>query len=226
MLPELLEQDHRQQAGAGPAPGQHMKRRRRLADLLAVAAGKLLADMLDHLPLPGDDLQRLRDVFAQLAQPRAAAAVAHRRPRFDYPLARQMLGKGLARRALAGEGHHVGGLGNGLLGGDLILGRRTLELLEGQRHLIDQLHGAFRALAVDLAHQFLYLQALMCDQGLIVGSLGLGHCQFRLDPRRSFAFRDQRRLQCGNVVGEVIGCRHHEPDYSTSPGPGCSSTQE
>ena len=52
MLPELLEQDHRQQAWAGPAAGQDMERRRRLADLLAIAAGELLADVLDHLPLP------------------------------------------------------------------------------------------------------------------------------------------------------------------------------
>ena len=81
-----------------------MERRRRLADLLAVAAGELLPDMLDHLPLPRDHLQRLGDVLAQLAQPRAAAARASGRRRLDHPLARQMLGEGLARRALAGEG--------------------------------------------------------------------------------------------------------------------------
>src|SRR4051812_47840239 len=51
MLPELLEQDHRKQTGAGPAPGDHMERRRILADLLAVPAGELLADMLNHIPL-------------------------------------------------------------------------------------------------------------------------------------------------------------------------------
>src|SRR5438874_11954352 len=77
MLPELLEQDHRQQAGAGPTSGNYMERRRSLADLLAVAAGELLADMLDHLPLPRNDLQRLGDVLTQLAQPRAAAAKAN-----------------------------------------------------------------------------------------------------------------------------------------------------
>ena len=84
-----------------------MERRRRLADLLAVAAGELLADVLDHLPLPRDHLQRLGDVLAQLAQPRAAAAQAGGRAGLDHPLARQMLGEGLARRALAGEGHHI-----------------------------------------------------------------------------------------------------------------------
>ena len=53
MLAELLEQHHRQQAWPGPAAGDHMERRRRLADLLAVAAGELLADVLDHLPGAG-----------------------------------------------------------------------------------------------------------------------------------------------------------------------------
>ena len=150
MLPVLLEQDHRQQARAGPAAGDHMERRRRLADLLAVAAGELLADVLDHLPLPRDHLQRLGDILAQLAQPRAAAALAAQRARLDHPLARQMLGKRLARRPLAGERRHIRRLRRGLLGGDLVLGRRTLELLEGQLHLIEQPHRAFRALAVEL----------------------------------------------------------------------------
>jgi hypothetical protein len=208
-----------------------MERRRRLADLLAIAAGQLLADVLDHLPLPWDDLQRLGDVLAQLAQPRAAAAQALRRPRLDHPLAWQMLGEGLARRALAGKGHHVGGVGHGLLGGDLVLGRRTLELLERQRHLIDQLHAAFRALAVEFARQLGDLQPMICDQGLIIGSLGLSHRQFRLDPRRPGlprdalgALREQRRLQRGDVVGEVLGRRRHRPDYPTMPRPERSST--
>jgi len=103
MLPVLLEQDHRQQAGAGPTLGNDMERRRSLADLLAVAAGELLADKLDHLPLPRDDLQRLGDVLAQLAPPRAATAQANSRARLDHPLTPQMLGEGLARRRLAGE---------------------------------------------------------------------------------------------------------------------------
>src|SRR5205807_9210326 len=65
MLPVFLEQDHRQQAGAGPTPGNDMERRRSLADLLAIAAGELLTDVLDYLPLPRDYLQSLGDVLAQ-----------------------------------------------------------------------------------------------------------------------------------------------------------------
>ena len=83
MLPVLLEQDHRQQARASPTAGDHMERCRSLTDLLAVAAGEFLADMLDDLPLPWDHLQRLGDVLAQLAQPSAAAAMAGGRSRLD-----------------------------------------------------------------------------------------------------------------------------------------------
>src|SRR5512133_3078786 len=66
-------EDHRQQPGAGPAAGDGMERRRRLGDLLARPAGELLADGLDHLPLPGDHLQRLGDILAQLNQLALAA---------------------------------------------------------------------------------------------------------------------------------------------------------
>src|SRR4029077_19635506 len=78
-----------------------------LADLLTIAARELLADMLDHLPLPRDHLQRLGDVLAQFTQPRAAAAKAGDRSWLDHPRARQMLGEGLACRALAGKRHVV-----------------------------------------------------------------------------------------------------------------------
>ena len=54
MLAELLEQDHRQQVGAGKAARRHMERRRRLGDRLAFPARELLAHRLDHLPLARD----------------------------------------------------------------------------------------------------------------------------------------------------------------------------
>jgi len=76
MLAELLEHYHRQQAGAGPTPGDHMERGWRLGDLLAVPARELLAHMLDHLPLSGDDLECFGDVLAQLGQACSAATAA------------------------------------------------------------------------------------------------------------------------------------------------------
>jgi hypothetical protein len=115
-----------------------------LADLLAVAAGELLADMLDHLPLPWNHLQRLGDILAQLARPRAATAKANSRARLDYPLTPQMLGEGLARRTLAGERHHIGGLGHGPPGGDLVLSGRTLELFEERAKRIEEAARAAR----------------------------------------------------------------------------------
>lgn len=64
VLPVLLEEDHGQKAWPDKAAGQNVEGRRRLTDLLAGPARKLLTDVLDHFPLPGNDLERLGDVFA------------------------------------------------------------------------------------------------------------------------------------------------------------------
>ena len=223
MLPELLEQDHRQQARAGPAARNHMERRRRLADFLAVAAGELFADMLDHLPLPRNDLQGLGDVLAQFAQACAAAAQAGHRCRLDHPLARQMLGEGLARRPLAGEGRHIRCLGHGALGGNLILGRRAREFLERQLHLVEQSHRPFRARAVELTRQFCELQSLVGDQGFILGGLGLGDRQLGFDPRRPLALAINTACSAamssgrvsGGVTSPIIACRL--PRFASQP---------
>src|SRR4029079_4955628 len=103
----LLERYHRQQGGPRPAARDYMEGCRRLADLLTVAAAELLADVLDHLPLPRDHCERLGDVFAQVAQPGTAAALAVRGCGLDHSLSRQMLGERLARRPLAGKRHHI-----------------------------------------------------------------------------------------------------------------------
>jgi hypothetical protein len=169
-----------------------VERRRRLAYLLAVPAGELLADVLDHLPLPRDHLQRLGDILAQLAQALAAAAQAGDRRRLDDPLARQMLGKGFARRPLARErrGRRLGG---GPLGGEFVLGGRSLKLLELQLQLIQKLGGALRARAEAIPVELLDLQLEMGDQGLVIGPLSP-------DGGDLGARRDQRRLQRFDVV--------------------------
>ena len=66
MLAVFLIDDHREQAGAGPAARDRMERRRRLADLFAGAAGELLPNRLDHLPLARHHLQRLGNILAHL----------------------------------------------------------------------------------------------------------------------------------------------------------------
>jgi hypothetical protein len=101
MLAELLEEQHRQQVRPDPAARRGVERRRRLADLLAVPARHLLANVLDDLPLARDHLQRLGHGLTELAQARAAAAVAGGRRRNDDALAGQVLREGLAGRVCA-----------------------------------------------------------------------------------------------------------------------------
>ena len=67
MLAELLVQNHREQARSRPAPRNHMERRRRLADFLAIPTGELFAHRLDHLPLTRHRFQCPGHVFAELA---------------------------------------------------------------------------------------------------------------------------------------------------------------
>jgi len=85
-----------------------------------------------------------------------------------------MFGERLARRSLANERHHIHRLRCGAFGREFVLGCRTLELLEGQLHLVEQSNRALRMLAVQLARQLGDLQLLVRDQGLVVGGFSLG----------------------------------------------------
>ena len=79
VLSVLLEENHRQQVGAGPAPGRRVERRRRLADLLATPAGELLAHRLDDLPLARDHTSSVSvmssPIFDSLSEPQHAQDV-------------------------------------------------------------------------------------------------------------------------------------------------------
>jgi len=208
MLAVLLEQDHRQQAGASPASGDHMEWRRRLGDGLAVAARELLAHSLDDLPLAGHDLQCLGDVLSELRQARAATAGAGRRPGNDHPLARQMFGERLARGALAGEGRDAGGLGHRLLCGEIIFGGRGFQLLELQLELVKQPGAALGTLAEAIAVELLDPQLEVGDQSLVVGDLGPQRGSFRRH-RRSMRTRcDEQPLQALGIIGQEIDRRH------------------
>lgn len=156
-----------------------MERGGRLADLLAVPAGELLAHTLDDLPLAGDHLQRLGDILTEPGQARPTAAQAGAWSRHDDPLSGQMLRERLAGRSLARERRHRRGrghprLGRGDLGGDLVAGGAGLKLFELQLHLIQQPGGALGVRAVALTVELRDLQLQMRDQGLIVGCLGAG----------------------------------------------------
>ena len=144
VLPELGLQDHRQQLGPGAPAGDGVKRRRRLGDGFARPAGELLADRLDHLPLPRDHLERFGDCLAELGQP-AVAARACGRARDDDPLARQMRRQRPADRL--GPRGPASRLGSRFRALGFGFGGIGLQLLELQLELVQQPAAALRGRA-------------------------------------------------------------------------------
>jgi len=191
-------------------PFDKLRRCRRLGDLLARPAGELLANGLDHLPLPRHHLQGLGDGLAELGE-LAAAARAGTRPGNDHALARQMRRKGSPYRFLAGEADHRRGIGWLSGGFGFGLGRARLQFLELQFQLVDQLAATFGGLPVLLALQ-------LGDQQLVMGDhrLGAGRAHLGLLPCR--ALGGKRRLQRGDILGKRLG-RRHGPDCLTASMP-------
>ena len=182
---ELVEQDRRQQRWADEAARRGVERRRRLADLTAIAAGELLSHRLDQLEAARDFLQRLGHVFTQFRQPRSAATGAGRGRINDDPLALDILRPGLAHRSLAREGARVPAFRRRDGCGKLVLARRGHEFVELKFHLLDQPRRAFGTLAIFLALQLLDHQLQMRDQRLGVRQFRLRagrHC-LGLQPR-------------------------------------------
>ena len=188
VLAVLLEDDHRQQVGTRPAPGCRVERRRRLGDLLAMAAGELLAHRLDHLPAARDDLQRLGHVLADLRQLLRAAAGAGCRPRHHHALARKVRRKRLAGRLATREPLDLRRSGRRLFGRQLVLGRARLKLVELKLQLVEKSLLALRAPAVHLAPELL-------DRQLQEGDLRLGAGHLRLGVRSPRLGRREGRLQ-------------------------------
>ena len=191
----LLEQDHRQKARAGEAARDHMERRWRLGDALAMAAGEFFSDVLDHLPLPRDHFQRLGDVLAELGKLRRSAAVARGRAGDHHPFARQIFGERLPRWLPAAVRFDLGPslLLRRHLRLELVFGGACLELLEFELHLVEKARRPFRALAVELTPQLLDLQLQRGDQGIGARDFGL-----RGKTRR--ALGSERGLQGFDVV--------------------------
>lgn len=111
-----------------------------LSDLLAGPARELLADRLDHhLPLAGNDLQRLGDVLAHLhdtIRPAAGAAAGG----LDHnALARQVFGEGFLHGLAPLEGADLGRLP---LGPHMVFGGILHEVSKLQLELVEQLGAA------------------------------------------------------------------------------------
>src|ERR1035441_5674632 len=121
MLTELLEHDHGQEAGYRPSSCDAMERRRRLRDLLAVAAGELLPHRLDHFPPTGLRFQGSRPVFAEFARAIAATALTRRRRIDHYTLAGKVIGECVAPGTLARKSAHRRCLGDRCLRREFVL---------------------------------------------------------------------------------------------------------
>ena len=154
--------------------------------------------MLGHEPLPGDNVERLGDILADLGELAPAAARARRRRRVNNPPARQ-IGRKVAPRPLTPrEALHVDAPRLGLR---LILARRRSQFLELKFQLIDE---PLAALGARTEHRALHLldhQLQMRDQRFRARQLG--------------ARLDQRRLQRRRVLGKMIPCPSHDRDDST-----------
>ena len=104
MQAELVEQDHGQQVGAGASARDRMEWRRRLGDGSAITADELLADGLQHDPLPRHDFETVGPGLADLFEPGAAAARAVLWRGHDNTVTRQILLQGASDALAAGEG--------------------------------------------------------------------------------------------------------------------------
>ena len=205
VLTELLEHDHRQQARPRPAPRNHMERRRRLRDLLAVAAGELLPNRLDHLPLPRLRFQRPGNVLAEFAQAIAATAFAGRRRVDHHALARKMIGECIALGTLARKSGDRRRFGDGFPRGQFVFCRAGFQFFEGERQLVDQPRRALRPLPVDLTLQFRDPKLLLRDQRHVFGRFRPRHRQFRRNFQALGPRNGQRRFQGGVFSGKTLG---------------------
>jgi len=116
-------------------------------------------------------------LFAHFHDPVRATAGAGGRGLDHNPLARQVIGKGVAHRMAAREGAHRAGLFSRLAGSQDIFGCRRLQLLKLQFQLIDQPGAPLRRDAVFVTAQFGDLELEFLDHRLRAGDNCTGLCQ-------------------------------------------------
>jgi hypothetical protein len=191
-----------------------MERGRCLRDLLAIAAGELLSNRLDHFPPTGLRFQRPRHVLAELAQPMAATARARRRRIDHHALPRKMVGERIALGAFAREAGDRGRFGDGFLRREFVFRGAGFQLFEAERQLINQTCRALRSLSVDLTLQLRDPQFLLRDQRHVFRRFRAGDRQFRLN-FQAFGLRNgQRRFQGGIFSGKNGASGIHEASES------------
>ena len=202
MVAKLADQDHGEQARAGEAARDRVRRRRRLGDALAIPAGELLAHMLDDLPAPRLAFERLRHRLAELAQPVAAALAADAGGGLDDALDRQIVGK-LAGSALRAPPRRLGGLRRRDLGLGLLLGLRLLQILDRQFELLDEELAALRRLAEMLAPRLGELKLQPLDLKRADLGFALRLAQRRLFLGQLLALGEDHRVRARQVVRKV-----------------------
>jgi hypothetical protein len=142
MQQKLVHQNHRQQARPGEAARDRMRRRRRLGDGVAIAAGELLAHMLDDFPATRLTFERLRHLLAELVQAQAAAFAASAGRGLHDPLDGEIL-RQLVRAARSSRSPRLAGLRRGEIGLRLFGSLRLFQILDRQLELLDEQLGAF-----------------------------------------------------------------------------------
>jgi hypothetical protein len=173
-----------------------------LGDGLASPAGELLPYGLDHLPLAWDHLERLRDVLAQLGE-LAAARRAGTWRQDNHSFARQMCRQRRTYRLLPLEAldRDRSSLPGGGYGGQRILGRRRLQLLQLEFQLIEMV-GTLGRLPEPVAF-------ILGDHQLEMGDHCFGTRHPRLGQLARRALGRERRLQRVDVVRNRIRTGRH-----------------
>ncbi len=219
MLPVLLKQHHREQARADKASRQHVEGGRGLRDPLAGATGELLPNVLQHLPVPRHHLECLCHVLAELGESGRTTARAGGRAGNDDPLARQVLGQGLADGLPAREGTHARRVTARCLSEKLILGGRGLPILQFELHLLEETGAALAALAIKRAAHLLDREPQMRDHRFSAGLPGAQSNEIGLSPSEVRLARDDQTLERLDVVRQSRG-NHARRRADSSPSVG------
>jgi hypothetical protein len=141
-----------------------------------------------------------------------------------------MIGKRFARGTLALERFDRLGPPRRILGRQLVLGRRRLQIFELKLHLIQQPSRTFRARPVELTPQFLDRQLEMGDQRFTAGKIrlcigrfgpgdrgiGRGSCSVGFSREARMALRKDHRMRGGEIGRKRFSSVFHETMESHS----------